>query len=76
MPRYPGTTQVVELKQVPNHSGWETEYAAYLAEREAEQSTPQKTSLVEDSWEAQYAAYLQEKEAIEFARYEARTEDL
>ena len=56
--------------------GWEAEYFAYLAEKEAAQkvadeasssSTPEKMDKeqppAEESWEAQYAAYCAEKEA-------------
>jgi hypothetical protein len=52
-------------------SGWEAEYAAYLAEKDAtdtaadlSSSPPSETMKKdEESWEAQYAAYCAEKEA-------------
>lgn len=72
MPSYPGVAQVVEvsapLATTDPHAGWEQEYAAYLAEREATEYAghPKNTaSPSEESWEAQYAQYLAEKESRE-----------
>jgi hypothetical protein len=67
MPNYPGVAQVVEVTQPsPSdlQSGWEQEYAAYLAEKEAKEfAAYARDKPSEASWEAQYAAYLAEKEA-------------
>jgi NAD(P)H-hydrate epimerase len=69
MPNYPGVAQVVEvsapLATTDPHAGWELEYAAHLAEKEATEFAAyakDTTSPPEESWEAQYAQYLADRE--------------
>lgn len=70
MPAYPGVSQVVEVssnaKEIPA-VGWEEEYAAHLAEKEAKEFAAYSKAKPtdDDSWEAQYAEHLAEKEAKE-----------
>ena len=73
MPNYPGVAQVVEvsapLATADPHAGWEQDYAAFLAEREAKEFAGYAKDAAaiapEESWEAQYAQYLAEKESRE-----------
>lgn len=63
MPPYTGVSQVMEVTSLAQKgespdSGWEAEYAAYLAEKRAT-----GTAADLSSWEAQYAANCAEKEA-------------
>jgi hydroxyethylthiazole kinase-like uncharacterized protein yjeF len=73
MPAYPGVSQVVEVSSNANPTiGWEAEYAAHLAEKEAKEfaafskAKPTEAKPTDDeSWEAGYAAHLAEKAAKE-----------
>jgi hypothetical protein len=50
------------------HAGWEHDYAAYLAKKEAKAFAAyakDASSSPEESWETQYAQYLAEKESRE-----------
>jgi NAD(P)H-hydrate epimerase len=68
MPAYPGVAQVVEVSRNARsepHAGWEQEYAAYLAEKEAKEfAAYAKDKPSDESWETQYEAYLAEKNRI------------
>jgi NAD(P)H-hydrate epimerase len=74
MPAYPGVSQVVEVSSNSAKEGtvgWEEEYAAHLAEKEAKEfAAYSKAKPIDDeSWEAGYAAHCAEKEAKDFAAY-------
>jgi NAD(P)H-hydrate epimerase len=79
MPPYPGVSQVMEVTNLSasekgesfSDVGWEAEYAAYLAEKLANESgtdspspsVPEHEKVEEESWEAQYAAHCAGMEA-------------
>jgi hydroxyethylthiazole kinase-like uncharacterized protein yjeF len=75
MPAYPGVSQVVEVSSNASPTiGWEEEYAAHLAEKEAMEFAAHSKAKpsANPTWEEEYAAHLEEKEAKEFAAYNAK----